>query len=140
MRTVADMAGVVDRLRDGDRHAFDEIYAAYCDRLYGFLVRLCGRRDLAQDLHQETWIKLARASSTLAPDTQLAAWLYTVARNTWKDHARGRAREAARLDTMTTALDPADADESVVDQRRRVRALEAALAALAEPSREILLL
>ena len=135
------MAGLLHRLRGGDGVAFDEIYALYGDRLFGFLTRLCGRRDLAQDLHQETWIKLARAASSLAPETSLAPWLYTVARNTWKDHARGRAREAARLDYLATEPAPAATDaDRAIDDGRRVRALEAALQAISEPSREILLL
>jgi RNA polymerase sigma-70 factor (ECF subfamily) len=45
---------LVERLRAGDAGAFDEIYAVYHARLFNFLARLSRRRDLAEDLVEET--------------------------------------------------------------------------------------
>ena len=78
----------VRALRNGDAAAFDAAYALYHRRIYDFLYRLSGRRDLAEDLFQETFIKLARHATTLREDTELGAWLFTVARNAYRSHRR----------------------------------------------------
>lgn len=128
-------------LRAGDPAAFDAVYAAYRPRVYGFLVRLTGRRELADELHQETWVRLARHAPRLAPDTRLAAWLFTVARNLWRSHQRWAWLDGTRLLELATRpagatptpLELATASES---QRRA----EAAIAALPAAYREVVLL
>src|SRR5690242_7180313 len=74
---------LVARLRQGDADAFDEVYAAFNARLFTFLVRLSRRRDVAEDLLEETWLRLVKHARRLRPDTRLAAWLFTVARHLW---------------------------------------------------------
>ena len=46
---------LVERVRAGDRDAFDVVHATYNARLFGFLVRLARSRDVAEDLLEETW-------------------------------------------------------------------------------------
>jgi RNA polymerase sigma-70 factor (ECF subfamily) len=72
---------LVERLRQGDPDAFDEVYAAFNKRLFTFLVRLSRRRDVAKDLLEETWLRLVKHARRLRADTRLGSWLFTVARN-----------------------------------------------------------
>src|SRR3954467_4279705 len=72
---------LVERLRKGDADAFDEVYAAFNTRLFTFLLRLSRRREVAEDLLEETWLRLVKSASRLRPDTRLGPWLFTVARN-----------------------------------------------------------
>jgi RNA polymerase sigma factor (sigma-70 family) len=131
MDDVATEGALVQRLRSGDRAAFRELYARYAQPTFGFLLRLCGRRDQAEDLHQETWLAVARHAGRLAADSDLGAWIFTIARNqfrsAWRTAARVRPPEPAPLVTQAPD-DPAAHD------------LERALAALPEGHREILLL
>src|SRR5262245_34754552 len=88
-RGVADERSDPDllaRLRRGDGDAFDAVYAAHREGLFRFLARLCGRVELAEDLFQETWMRLARHAHALRDGTNLGAWLYTVARNLHRSH------------------------------------------------------
>ena len=55
---------LVVRLKKGDVAAFEAIYEAYRPRLFSFLVRLSRRRDLAEDLLEETWLRLVTAPRT----------------------------------------------------------------------------
>src|SRR5262245_35144205 len=87
-------AALVDRLRRGERAAFRELHARFAQASFGFLLRLAGRRDVAEDLHQEVWLAIARHAARLAPDTDLAAWIFTVARNRFVS-SRRRADVAA---------------------------------------------
>ena len=59
----------------------DEAYGLYRDQLYGFLVSLTRDRDAAEDLLQETYVRLAREYRGGRPPQQVRAWLYQVARN-----------------------------------------------------------
>jgi len=66
---------LVDRLRAGEAAAFDEVYAAFNARLFGFLARLSRRRDVAEDLLEETWLRLVTSAGRLRTDTRLGPWL-----------------------------------------------------------------
>jgi hypothetical protein len=72
---------LVARLKRGEPAAFDEAFDAYGSRLFSFLVRLSHRWEVAEDLLQETWLRLATRAPLLRDDTRLSAWLFTVARN-----------------------------------------------------------
>jgi RNA polymerase sigma-70 factor (ECF subfamily) len=127
-------SGLVDRLRRGERAAFRDLYARFAQPTFRFLARLAGRRDAAEDLHQETWLRIARHASRLRPDSDLAAWIFAIARNvfvssTRRPEASDRGRGTGAPDNVAAA----DADPACLD-------LERALARLAEPQREILLL
>jgi RNA polymerase sigma-70 factor (ECF subfamily) len=124
-------------LRRGDASAFDAVYAAYHRRLYNYLYRLVGRA-AAEDLCQETWLKLSRHATSLRDDTELGAWLFTVARNAWLSHKRWLLVDAGRKRGVT--VEPVVAPDQATDARRRLDALERALAALPLPYREALLL
>jgi RNA polymerase sigma-70 factor (ECF subfamily) len=133
---------LIDALRRGDAAAFDALYARYRARVLGFLVRLAGRRDVAEDLFQETWVKLARHAPRLAEDTDLAAWLFRVARNAWVSHRRWSMLDVSRLVALQDEA-PArttGGGEERADAARAVARLEAAIASLPPASREVLLL
>ena len=84
---------LIDRLREGDEAAFDAIYAAYNGRLLGFVTRLSRSRDVAEELVEETWLRLVRLADRLDPGTRIGAWLFTVARNLHVSYCRSRVIE-----------------------------------------------
>lgn len=142
---------LVDRLRQADPASYREALRTYGDAVYTFLLRLSGRRDVADDLFQETWLALARHATRLAPDTRLSAWLFTVARNAYRSHHRW-----AWLDALHWAVDssddgfvsssisgavssaPSPEEHAVADET--AIALDRALSRLRRADREILLL
>ena len=135
---------LVDRLRRGDPQAFDRVYATYHPHLFSFLMRLSGRRHVAEDLAQETWLRLAKAAPTLREDTTLAPYLFTIARNAFVSHRRWAMLDLSRLVTVgLDAIGTAAAAASPETQHERAAAvalLEAALQELPLASREVLLL
>src|SRR5438034_1082555 len=84
---------LVARLRQGDADAFDDVYTAFNTRLFTFLVRLSRRRDVAEDLLEETWLRLVKHARRLRPDTRLGPWLFTVARHLYVSFNRARVLE-----------------------------------------------
>lgn len=135
----ADDAPLVARLRGGDAAAFGEVYARFSDPIYRFLLRLSGRREVALDLHQDTWLSAARHAKGLAEETDLAAWLFTIARNKHRSWRRFIALDWLRFDREADEL-PDAAEAPRTEARDELASIEKALMALPEGHREVLLL
>jgi RNA polymerase sigma-70 factor (ECF subfamily) len=131
-----------DGLRRGDPAAFDAVFAAYRRRIYGYLVRMTRRRDVAEDLLQETFMRLAEHAKRLAADTRIDAWLFTVAHRlhvSW-----GRAQTVrAQLAGDFPRREPPGGDrsplEALCDSQAQL-ALERGFAGLPAAYREVALL
>jgi RNA polymerase sigma-70 factor (ECF subfamily) len=133
----------VARLRSGDPAAFGDVYARFSDPTYRFLLRLSGRREVAMDLHQDTWLSAARHARGLAEETDLAAWLFTIARNKHRSWRRFVALDWLRFDRDAGDIGDipeAAAEASRMDARDELESLEKALMKLPEGHREVLLL
>ena len=140
-REVRTDAALVDALRRRDPAAFDAVYARFHGRLWSFLVRLSGRRDVAEDLVQDTWLLVARHADRIEEGTDLAAWLFTVARNRYRSWRRWAVLDLTRLDLLAREPTPATATpEGAAAARAEVAALEDALGRIAPAHREVLLL
>jgi RNA polymerase sigma factor (sigma-70 family) len=134
---------LIRRLVDGDADAFDAVYDEYRARLYSFLVRLSRRRDLAEDLLEETWLRLVEHAGRLKPDTRLGPWLFTVARNLYFSYCRSRAVEDERVAGLmglwsTTGARPSPFEEAAACELEH--RIEHALQAMPPLYREVLLL
>jgi RNA polymerase sigma-70 factor (ECF subfamily) len=134
---------LVERLRQGDADAFDDVYAAFNTRLLTFLVRLSRRRDVAEDLLEETWLRLVKHARRLRVDTRLGPWLFTVARNLHISYNRSRMLEDSAAASLiglwpisVERFSPFEATAASELERR----IERALAAMPTASREVLLL
>jgi RNA polymerase sigma-70 factor (ECF subfamily) len=137
----ADSRALVAGLARGDSRAFDAVYDRHRAPLYAFLVRLTGSVPLAEDLLQETWLRLARHSRELPASTELRPWLFTVARNLYRSHRRWALLDAGRLrelGLLPAATPPGPFDAAAESAARHE--LEAALAVLPLDQREVLLL
>lgn len=121
-------------LRRRHRRGFDLAYGAYAARLRGFLLRLCRDRTLADDLFQHTFMRLAERGPELRLDSDLRAWLFTVAHNAYTSHARKlRPTDDAPLEALTSPTPD-------VEARLLLGNVEDALARLRPDDREVLLL
>jgi len=130
---------LVQRLRAGESAAFDAIYVAMNVRLLTFLVRLSRRRDVAEDLAEETWLRLVSHAARLRPDTYLVPWLFTVARNLHVSHRRSRLLEDGIAGSLIDLWPAGSAHPSPFEEtagNELERRLEAAIAALPERLRE----
>src|SRR5262245_42688317 len=72
---------LVARLKAAEAAAFDAVHAEFNTRLFTFLARLSRRRDVAEDLLEETWLRFVDALPRLHDDTRLGPLLFKIARN-----------------------------------------------------------
>lgn len=134
---------LVARLRAGDTAAFDAVVEHFRTPLFSFLIRLSRRRDVADDLLEETWMRLVARAHLLRDDTRLGPWLFTVARNLYASYCRSRLVEDSHVASLiglwpcgTAPPSPFESTAATESERR----IEAALAALPVLYREALLL
>ena len=84
-------ADLIERVGDGDRSAFEELYRRYTRPVLGLALRRLGDRGRAEDALQEAFAAIWRSASSYDPARgQGGAWLYTVARNAIVDGVRKR--------------------------------------------------
>jgi RNA polymerase sigma-70 factor, ECF subfamily len=133
----ADDMALVDRCRNGDLGAFEELYRQHAGRLYSVACRMVGNPSDAEDLLQEIFLSAHRKLDSFRGDSALGTWLYRLATNLCLDHLRSR---AARTSQLTGALDdePGLADagsRTLADSTLTRMDLERALAQLPDGCR-----
>jgi RNA polymerase sigma-70 factor, ECF subfamily len=138
-----DERSLVARLRAGDSDAFDEVYDAYRPRVFAFLLRMIRSRTVAEDLLDETWLRLVRHARDLRPDTRIAPWLFTVARNLyWNSRRSSLVEETFAPDLLTLWPSPAPwpSPFDLAAAGELERRVERALSTLSPQHREVVLL
>jgi RNA polymerase sigma-70 factor (ECF subfamily) len=130
-----DQRRLIARLRAGDLQAFELAYDAEKASVYGFLLRLSRDPHTAADLFQNVWLKLARHAARLSDDSNLRAWLLTVARREYIGFRRAQALDISRVLLLGLVPRTDHGGEAEADL-----ALSDALGRLADADREVLLL
>jgi RNA polymerase sigma-70 factor (ECF subfamily) len=83
---------VVQHSLEGDTRAFGEIVGRYDQRLLNFVYRTIGDRERAQDLVQETFVRVYRHLHRFDQTKKFSTWIYTIASNLAKNELRNRSR------------------------------------------------
>jgi RNA polymerase sigma-70 factor (ECF subfamily) len=134
------------RFQAGDVRAFEVLVRRHRTPVFSFLLRLTGDRGRAEDLCQETFLKVVKGSGGWVERARFTAWVYAMARNLAVDESRRMAfRRAEPLDAVLPGGRAEAATEDPAPDRAADAALlrpklEAALAALPEEQREVFLL
>lgn len=139
--------------RQGDAEAFNVLLRRHQRPVFNFLVRQLGDRVMAEDLLQETFLRVIRGAASYKREAKFTTWLYTIARNLCIDTARrAKHRRAASLeqpigkkDNGSRTLKDVVADEGpgvdrqVTSQRLQERITEA-VRSLSDEQREVFLM
>lgn len=99
-------AELLDRYAAGEETAFREIVNRYKNGLYTFLSRFLNRRDMVEDVFQETFLQLFTSRDSFDTSRPLHPWLFTIAANKARDALRKYQRTAAiPIGTIAEAQD-----------------------------------
>lgn len=139
-------ARIARGLRHRDPDLLDALIAQYQHRLLRYLLHLTGNRTIAEDLFQETWMRVLEKGHLYDGKSRFVTWLLTIAHNVAIDHLRRR--NPASLDEMRDSEDAApfeveDVRPSPYEQaaaNEESARLEAALQQLPAIFREVLTL
>jgi RNA polymerase sigma-70 factor (ECF subfamily) len=131
-----EASDVMNRYCQGDRAAFQRLYALLAPRILAYLWGLIGDRSAAEDLLQQTFLKVHEARAVYVRGANPIPWIYTIAHRTCLDEMRKRKRSRVRLtkDGALPAEPVADlgggAAESRADSDGDSESAAAAMAAL----------
>jgi RNA polymerase sigma-70 factor (ECF subfamily) len=95
-----DDSRVVAAFLDGNKRAFNELVDRYQSRLLNFVYRTTGDRERAEDLVQETFIRVYRHLHRFDQSKKFSTWIYTIASNLAKNELRNRSRNPLVLFQM----------------------------------------
>jgi RNA polymerase sigma-70 factor (ECF subfamily) len=90
----SEVADDVLAVQRGDRDAFASLLSRYQNRLYRYLLRWVREPATAEDLFQQTWVRVMENILRFDPKRNFDAWLFAVARNIAIDHVRRRRPES----------------------------------------------
>jgi RNA polymerase sigma-70 factor (ECF subfamily) len=105
MTMETEEAQIASGLRRRDPEVLDALIEQYQHRLLRYLVHLTGERATAEDLFQETWIRVLEKGHQYDGKSRFVTWLMTIAHNVAIDHLRKR--RPASLDEMRDTEDAA---------------------------------
>ena len=139
------------RYREGDVRAFEVLVTRHRKPIYNFILRFVRDAAQAEDVMQETFLRLIKGADNYEKQAKFTTWMYTIARNLCVDASRrGKHRKAASLDAPigedegATLLDMVSdgavgADGKAIQRELAIR-MKQAIEALPEEQREIFLL
>jgi RNA polymerase sigma-70 factor, ECF subfamily len=132
-----DELALVERCRQGDLGAFEELYRAHSGRLYSVAYRMLGNANDAEDLLQEIFLSAHRKLESFRGESALGTWLYRLGVNLCLDYLRSRAgRSIQRTDRLEDEASLAEIGSAGLAQRTVMKMdIERALAQLPEGCR-----
>jgi len=145
-RDRADM----ERLAAGHDAALNDLMGRHSTPVFNFLFRMLGNEEDAQDLAQETFVRVYRARESFRANEKFTTWLYTIAANLARNHFRWRTRHpnisletesdtsGETLGSKLPAKDSAPGELALAAER--AAAVRAAVQGLPEDMREAIVL
>lgn len=134
----------MSRYAEGDDTAFTELFAGLSPRLHAFLRRLGCSTDLAEDLTQETLLKMHQARGTFAREKSVIPWAYAIARNCYLSYARSPKARLAKRSVDDEAVQRIEGREGTAEEtsiaRQTAAVVQRALAGMTEVRREAFIL
>lgn len=138
---------LIERFQNGDLYAFDLIVKRYKNQLLNFVYRFLGNAEEAEDLVQETFLRVYRNRKAYQKVAKFSTWIYTIAGNLAKTELRKRKRRKffsisdlgyneKDYDISDEAYNP----EKDVDGRMKEEIIHREIEALSPKFREVIIL
>lgn len=116
---------------------FDAVFARLYPSLFRYLQRLTGDDDVAEDIAQESFVRLLKQP---LPEAEVRPWVFTVAMNLVRDRARKNDRRQRLLTTAPELVRRAPLPDEDVERAERIHAVRQVLSRLPERDRQLLLM
>lgn len=132
---------LLDRARQGDRAALEELLAQQAPAIYRFSLRMCRNTADAEDTLQDTLLSIASHLGEFAGRASLSSWVFALTRSACARRRRGlKNRPAESIDDAPPLRSARPSPEAHAGQHELTEALTASLEQLPEAYREVLLL
>jgi len=144
METKTNDAHLIRDYQKGKDWAFEKLFKKYERPLFSFIFRFVGDRQSAEDMFQQTWLKVIKGLPKYEERGAFSSWLFGVANNCCVDHARKQMR--SKVDDLTSAegmdcLPDKDSDpEDTLMKKEQLSWLEKAVRKLPTEQKQIVLM
>ena len=125
---------LMTRLAKGDMSALGDIVKKHQDKVLSLSYRVLGDWHRAEDVTQETFLRIFRAAQNYKPKAKFTTWLYRIVINLCFDEQRKRAKAAAPLEDATMA-ELAESDSNLAERKEVVESVKTAVNELPERQR-----
>jgi len=106
---------LIKRIKKGDRDAFPELVELYKDKIYHVAYRMLGNAQEAEDIAQETFIRVYANLENYDPSYKFSTWIYRIATNLCIDHLRKRKQSVYSLDKPVEGAEGLDWHDRLAD-------------------------
>ena len=151
LRDAADEVLMV-QYQNGDARAFEVLLGRHQKPVFNFILRFVRRRDIAEDLLQETFLRVIKGAANYKQQAKFTTWLYTIARNLCVDQSRrAKHRKHPSLDQPMSKSDDAGtlmdvlpgkstgSDRQTIN-KQMLSTIEEAVASLSDEQREVFIM
>jgi len=130
------------RVRDGDNVRLGMLFERHHKKLFNFFLHTTGKRQVAEDLVQEVFVRMLKYKHTYRGESGFGPWMYRMARNVRSDQFRKRGNapfDSANVETVELA-DERPAPAELLETNQSIGLLRTALAQLPIEKRELLIM
>lgn len=139
-----DDSELIRNFQNGNEEAFAALVQKYQRPLFTFLLRLVGNQQSAEDLFQDTFVRVLRALPGYKEDGRFSGWLFGIANNLAVDLLRHRRVHRGHfqddVDALAAAIDYHSVTDAEVEKAELAHLVENALQQLSEKQRQVFLL
>ena len=112
---MADDAVIIERCRNGDLGQLEVLVNRYGSRLYGLCIKLSRNEADADDLFQDTWVRVMDHINRFEPGKRFLPWIFTICLNRYRDRHRKRKRWSLKVTGKPVLPDGQDGLEIAPD-------------------------
>lgn len=127
------------RLREGSEEGLAELFRRYRVPLFQMIYRYVADRHLAEEIYQETFLRVFRHRDRFRPETRFRPWVFAIATNLCRDHFR-RLKRRREVPLPEVMVDPRPGPAERAGAAAESARVRQAIAELSEQHREVLLL
>ncbi len=130
-------------VQKGDMAAFEALYDRYQKRLFHFILRFARERFLAEDIFQETFLRLLKGRKSYRKGARFSTYLFIIGRNLCLDVLKSwesRHLLLSREDEIERAADKSKGSDKILEESERGKNIQSAIEALPADQREVLIL
>ena len=128
----------VRRVASGDRSAFERLYNGYQRRLFGYLYRMVGKADAAEELTNDVMLEVWKGAAGFRGDSKVSTWIFGIARFRALSRLRRTDRETVDIEDAGPLRDPYELEDEVVVKESTRKEVQAAILKLSREHREVI--
>ncbi len=130
-------------VQKGDMAAFEALYERYRKRLFHFILRFVREKTLAEDILQETFLRLLKGKKRFRKDSRFSTYLFTITRNLCLDTLKSWERKhvfISQENHLEEATDKSKGPDKILEETEMGMVIQNEIQALPPDQREVLIL